>query len=95
VRFVLKDGNKPVTILLRFQNVVAERPMKQVQVYFWISEINRGHEDLSDEERARRPSDIGLDHVLDHRIELYPHTTVRKLAHSLDIRPQMVVNHLR
>jgi hypothetical protein len=54
LRSLLKEGNKPLHILSRRQNVVGERAVKQTQVYCWISEIRRGREDLSDEERLGR-----------------------------------------
>jgi hypothetical protein len=54
LRFLLKKDNTPLNILSRLQNIFRERAMKQTQVHFWIREIRRGREDLSDEERPGR-----------------------------------------
>jgi hypothetical protein len=52
VKFLFKEGKEPPKIIQRFENVSGDRAMKKTQVYFWIAEICRGREDLSDEEIA-------------------------------------------
>jgi hypothetical protein len=69
--------------------------MKKTQVCFWIAEVRRGREDLSDHERPGRQPDISLDELSAHRIEADPQTTVRKIADFLGISPQTVIDHLR
>jgi hypothetical protein len=61
VKFLFKEDNKPLNVSRRFENIYGDRAMKKTEVYFWIAEARRGREDLFDEERPRRPFDIGLD----------------------------------
>jgi hypothetical protein len=95
IRFLIKEGIHPKEIPGRLRNVYGEGAMKKTQVFFWAAEVRRGREDLSDEERPGRPTTRGLDEILAHRLEKDPHTTARKLATSLGISHQTVLNHLR
>jgi hypothetical protein len=63
LRFLLKEGNRLINILSRLQDVFGERAMKQTQVCFWIIEMRRGGEDLSDEERQGRRNAGSLDRI--------------------------------
>jgi hypothetical protein len=58
-----------------------------------MSEIRRGRKDLSDKERPWQAADIAIDEMLAHRIDLDPHTTAWKLAHSLGGSLQTMVAH--
>jgi hypothetical protein len=68
--------------------------MKKTRIFFWVEEIRRRREDLSDEERSRRLPIAGLDEVLVYRLEWDTHKTVCRLAASLGLSPQTVIAHL-
>jgi hypothetical protein len=94
VMFLFKDVNKPLNITQRSENVYGGKALKKTQVYIGIAEVRRGCEDFSDGKRPGRPPGIGLDEVLVHRYEADPYTTAGKIAHSLGMSPQTVINHL-
>jgi hypothetical protein len=87
-------GKKPPNIEQRLENVYADRVTKKAKVHFWIPEVRKGREDLSDDERPGRPPNIGLGDVLVHRLEADLHTTAREIAGSLGISSQAVINHM-
>jgi hypothetical protein len=68
--------------------------MKKTQVFFGVKEVRPEREDLSDEERSRRPSAAGLNEILAYPLERDLNTTARRLAVSLGISPQTVMVHL-
>jgi hypothetical protein len=94
-KFLFNEGNKFLNVLSRFHSVYENMAMRQIQVDFWIRKVHGRRKDLCDEGWPRKPPDISRDEVLAHRIETRPHTTVRKLDHSLGSSPQTVVEHLR
>jgi hypothetical protein len=67
---------------------------KKTQILFWVEEVRRGQEDLSDEERPGRTPTTGLDEILTYRIERDPYTTARRLAACLWISQQTIIAHL-
>jgi AcrR family transcriptional regulator len=69
--------------------------MKRTQVFDWVRETRIGREDLSDQPRPGWAPQIGLDTILAQKLELDPHTTVRKLALSLGVSLPTVLNHVR
>jgi hypothetical protein len=95
IRFLLKDGFLPKEIRDRLNRVYGEDAMKKSQVFFWVEGVRRGREDLRDPKRPGRPSTVDFDSILAHKLEINPHTTVRKLALSLKVSPQTVTTHLR
>jgi hypothetical protein len=46
-----------------------EEAMKSPQVFFWVGEIRRRREYLSDEARQGRPFTVGLNESLAHHLE--------------------------
>jgi hypothetical protein len=93
MQFFFTQGTKGLIILSRLQNVYGDRAMKQTHAYFLIGKVRRAREDLSQEERQRKPPEVGIDEMLTHRIGTDPHAPEGKLAHSLGISLQMVVKH--
>jgi hypothetical protein len=94
IRFLIKEGIQPKEIPGRLSNVYGEEAMKKTQVFFWVAEVRRRRENLSDEERPGRSATPGFDEILAHRLARDPHTTACKLATSLGISNQTVFNHL-
>jgi hypothetical protein len=80
-----RNGNKPPNIIKRFDDVYGDSATKQTQMDFWVTEILRGREDLTDNEQLGRQPDISLDEVLSYKFEAGPHTKARKIADSLVI----------
>jgi hypothetical protein len=91
--FWSKRASKLFGIPDRLQKIYHEASMKKIQVFFWVGEVRRGREDLSDEERVGRLPTAGLDEILAHRLNRDPHITARRLAASLGISPQKVITH--
>jgi hypothetical protein len=69
IKFLFKEGNKHPNIIQPRANVYVDRTMKETQVYFWIAEVRRGREDLSEDERPERSLDIDLDEMRADRLE--------------------------
>jgi hypothetical protein len=68
--------------------------MKKTQVFFWVEEVRRGREDLSNEEMLGTSPNAGLDEILAYRLERDPHTTTHGLAAPVRTSPQTVIVHL-
>jgi hypothetical protein len=95
VIFFVKEPNDPKEIHRRLKAAYANGTMKRTQVYWWVSAVQRGREDVSDSPRPRRPTEIGIDEIMAHWLELNPHATAQKLADSLGISPQIMTTHMR
>jgi hypothetical protein len=93
IRFLVKEGIHPKEIPAHFGNIYGEETMKKTQVFFWVTEVRRWRNDLSDEERPGKPPTTGLDDILAHRLERDPHMMVCRLAASLRISYQTVFNN--
>jgi hypothetical protein len=60
-----------------------------------MAEVRRGRKDLSDDERAEGPPDIGLNKILAQRLESDPDTMEPQITDSLGVSPQTAISHLR
>jgi hypothetical protein len=80
VKFLFKEGIKHPDIIQRRENVDVDRIMKKTQISFWIAEVRRGREDLSDDEQPGKPSDVDLDEVLAYRLEANPYIMSPKIS---------------
>jgi hypothetical protein len=87
IKFVVKEQNSPKEIHRRLKTVSSDGARKRTQVYWWVLEVQRGHEDVSDSPRLERPPDIGTDEILAHRLGRDPRAMVRKLAYLLEVSP--------
>jgi hypothetical protein len=91
VRFLVKEGIRALDNPRSPMDYLRRAAMKKTQLLFWVGEIRRGRDDLSDEKKPGRPATASLDEILAYRLERDPQTTVRRLAASLGIWPQTVV----
>jgi hypothetical protein len=83
IRFFVKEQNCPKEIHRRLKAVYFHRAMKRTQVYWWVSEVQQGHEGVTDSSRPGRSREIRIDEILAHRLERDPHATAQKLVYSL------------
>jgi hypothetical protein len=78
----------------RLRNIHHEVTMKKIQVFFWVREVRRGREDLSDEERPGRPPVDGLDERSRLSRRAGPIYNSSQTCGLLGISSHMVVVHL-
>jgi hypothetical protein len=95
IKFLEKKQNGPKEIHCNLKTIYGDGAMKRMQVYWWVSEVHRGREDVFDSPRPRRPTEIGIDEIMVHWLELDPYATVQKLTGSLGILPQTMATHIR
>jgi hypothetical protein len=74
IRFLLREGLAQTQIPERLSKAYGAAALKITQVFYWVREIRSGQEDLFEQPPPRRPSQIGLDTILAHKLELNPHT---------------------
>jgi hypothetical protein len=69
--------------------------VKKMQMFFSVKKVHGWRLDTSDDIKPDWPSEISIDVILGHEIKMDPHTTTWKLALSLSVSPQIVINHLQ
>jgi hypothetical protein len=94
IHFLLREALAPTQIPERLSKAYGADAMKRTQVFSSVREICSRGEDRSDQPRAGRPPQIGLDTILAHKLELDRHTTARNLALSLGVSFPIILNHL-
>lgn len=76
----MKKGFNGKQIISELENVYGEDAYKRTQVYFWISEIKSGREDLNNLDIPGRPLSEGIDDKILYWLNKEPFATVKRLA---------------
>jgi hypothetical protein len=78
----------------RLTKLNGEDVTKKTQVCYSGRKVRTRHVDHSDDIRPDCPPEISIDAILSDKIEMDPHTKAWKLALSLGISRQIMINHL-
>jgi hypothetical protein len=93
---ILVKGQVPAPeIIAKLQQHYGDNALKRTQVYFWIGEVRRGRENLSDVKRLGRSADETLSDLVAGMYGEDPGFSARKIARSLRIATNTVIFHLR
>jgi hypothetical protein len=82
IKFFADEGCTGIQIHWCLQDHYGESTMSRSEVYRWIRDIKRRRTDLETISSPGRTPDERLSEVIRHRIEVDPHSSAQKIAHS-------------
>ena len=92
--FQFKLGRKAAETARDINNAFGPGTTNERTAQWWFKKFRRGDEDLEDDERNGRPSDVDNDQ-LRALVEANPRTTVRELASELGVTYTTICSHLK
>ena len=94
IKCLYLSGETPHQIIEKIAEWFGEEAMHRTQVYFWIGELKRGRQDLSDAPRSGRPKKDEIDIEIKSILDLHPYATIRMIASIVSCSTSTVLNHL-
>ncbi len=94
IKCLYLSGDSAHQIIEKLREWFGDDALHRTQIYFWIAEVKRGREDLSDVPRAGRPRDEIVDCEIKSILQLHPYATIRMIASIVNKSPDTVFNHL-
>jgi transposase len=94
IKFLRKEGLATDQIVSKLQEHYHEHAYEDRTVRFWMTELERGREDLRDAPRTGRPPLEDIDDPILDLVNKYPFESVRSIAQTLGLAASTVLRHL-
>ena len=94
IKCLYLSGESPQQIIQKISDWFGDDALHRTQVYFWIVELKRGRQDLSDAPRSGRPRKDAIDLEINTILNLHPYATVRMIASIVSCSTSTTLNHL-
>lgn len=88
------SGEPPIKIIENLKEWFGNNALCRTQEYFWIAEIKRGRNDLSDSPRPGRPRNENIDDEIKSILQVQPYATIRVMPVIIGFSPDYVFNLL-